>query len=116
MNANIERDYWNQLFANLLNACPIDTTNMQTHIVMFDNADEYIIEVNAPYSSYKKVVERVIDGKKQTKTITKPSVINGYSDYAQAVNSRGVHKNWIQNQIKQTGRIINAKITFLEGE
>lgn len=101
MNGNVERKYWNQLFANLLNACPVDTRNMQTHIVMFENADEYVIEVNAPYATNPKV-------NKET--------INGYSDYAQAVNARGVHKNWIQNQIKQTGRIINARITFLEGE
>lgn len=100
-NSNLERDYWMQLFANLLNACPVDTRNMQTHIVYYENANEFVIEVNAPYATNPKV-------NKET--------VNGYSDYAYVVNERGVHKNWIQNQIIQTGRIFNARITFLGGE
>lgn len=103
MQDNIERNYWNQLFANLLNDSPVDTRNMQTHIVMFENADEFVIEVNAPYATNPKV--------------NKESV-NGMSDYAYYVNyaNGSPHKNWIQNQIKQTARIINARITYLGGE
>lgn len=103
MEENIERAYWMQLFANLLNASPVDTRNMVTHIVMFENADEYVIEVNAPYATNPKVNKENV---------------NGYSDYAYAVNyaNRSPHKGWIQNQITHTARLIGARITYLGGE
>lgn len=103
MNENIERNYWMQLHANLLNACPVDTRNMQTNIVMFENADEYVIEVNAPYMTNPKIAKETVNGK---------------SDYAYDVNyaKRSPHKGWIKDQIKQTARIVNAKVTYLGGE
>ena len=103
MQDNIERNYWMQLFGNLLNASPVDTRNMQTHIVMFENADEFVIEVNAPYATNPKVNKEFVNGK---------------SDYAYDVNyaNRSPHKGWIQNQINQTARIFNARITYLGGE
>lgn len=102
-SSNLERDYWFQLFSNLVNVSPVDTRNMQTHIVMYENANEFVIEVNAPYATNPKV-------NKET--------VNGMSDYAYFVNNanKSPHKNWIQNQIIQTGRIFNARITFLGGE
>ena len=57
MNGNIEKGYWMQLFANLLNACPIDTTNMQTHIVYYEGTDSYMIEVNAPFNERQALIE-----------------------------------------------------------
>jgi hypothetical protein len=112
-SSNLERDYWMQLFANLLNACPVDTRNMKTHIVMFENPNEFVIEVNAPY---------VTNPKLQKKGIIKNTVnkIKLYfkGDYAYFVNyaNKSPHQYWIQNQINQTARIFNARITFLGGE
>lgn len=92
-----------QLFSNLVNASPVDTRNMQTHIVMYEDADNFVIEVNAPFS---------------TRPRSKTATINGKSDYAYDVNysKKSPHKNWIQNQINQTARIVNARVTYLGGE
>lgn len=93
--------YYMQLFANLVNASPVDTRNMVTHIVMYETATDYMIEVNAPFATNPK--------------INKESV-NGKSDYAYDVNygSKSPHYNWIEDQIDLTGRLIGARVTFLD--
>lgn len=97
----VGRRYYMQLLANLLNACPVDTRNMITHIVMYETADNYVIEINAPYSTNPKVNK---------------STINGKSDYAYDVNyaNRSPHKNWVEDQIKLTERIVGARVIFLD--
>lgn len=133
MQDNIERNYWMQLFGNLLNACPIDTHNMQTHIVYMENADEFVIEVNAPIKEREKLIENIEKSgtirvnkkpvKKNNNTknapqVSEPRNVDNLTDYAYDVNyaNKSPHKGWIQNQIKQTARIFNAKITYLGGE
>ena len=130
-SSNLERDYWFQLFSNLVNVSPVDTSNMQTHIVYYENANEFVIEVNAPIKEREELVaNRKKDGKvpisrnrQNGKTKSAPKASESFSienvtDYAYAVNyaNKSPHQGWIQNQIKQTGRIFNARITFLGGE
>lgn len=98
-----ERDYWQQLFANLVNASPVDTRNMQTHITLFESEDEYVIEISAPYASNPK---------------SKKSSYNGKSDYAHAVNytpNKSTY-HWVENQVKLTEKIINGKSKYLGGD
>lgn len=135
-SSNLERDYWFQLFANLVNVSPVDTRNMQSHIVYYENANEFVIEVNAPIKEREELIaNRKKDGKvpiprnrqkinrQNGKTKSAPKARESFSvenvtDYAYAVNyaNKSPHQGWIQDQIKQTGRIFNARITFLGGE
>lgn len=96
------RDYWLQLFSNLVNASPVDTRNMVTHITMFESENEFVIEIAAPYASNPK---------------SKKSSYNGKSDYAFAVNytpSKSTY-HWVEKQVKLTENIINGKSKYLGG-
>lgn len=90
---NSQRDYWMQLFANLVNASPKDTRNMVTHISLFETENEYVIEIAAPFATNPK---------------SKQTSYNGMSDYAYLVNAQKPHKGWIENQIRLTERIVNG--------
>lgn len=97
---SVEKKYWMQLFANLVNASPVDTRNMVTHITMVELNDCYEITVAAPYATNPKI---------------KKTTVNGFSDYALAVNSRKPHKNWIEKQIQLTQKIVNGRDDYLGG-
>lgn len=132
MNGNVEKGYWMQLFANLLNACPIDTTNMQTHIVYYEGTDSYMIEVNAPFNERQALIEgmqkagniRYNKTKKRNNNTNNAPMPNApkpsgqVGDYAYDVNyaSRSPHKNWIEDQINLTANIIGARVTYLGGK
>lgn len=126
---DLQRDYWNQLFSNLVNASPIDTHNMQSHIVLFENANEYVIEINAPLNERKELIS---DSKKagrikyvkktNSKTKKAPAIKETrqgvLSDYAYDVNyaNRSPHKGWVQDQIELTAKIVNGRVIYLGGD
>lgn len=95
-----DRLYWTQLFANIVNASPVDTRNMQTHIVMYENAENYVVEINAPFATNPK-----FKGDSQ----------GGKSDYAYDVNyaQRSPHLNWVERQIDLTAKIVNGRVIYL---
>ena len=97
---SFERDYWMQLHANLINACPVDTRNMVTHIALYETPSAYEIVIAAPYALNPKV-------KKQPQ--------NGVGNYAGAVNfaNRSPHKGWVEREIDYTNKIMNARTKYL---
>lgn len=128
---DLQKDYWNQLFANLVNASPIDTHNMQTHIVLFENANEYVIEINAPFNERKELISDLkkagrikVNSVKKTNSRTKkaPAIKETrqgvLSDYAYDVNyaNRSPHKGWVQEQMELTAKIVNGRIVYLGGD
>lgn len=127
---DLQRDYWQQLFANLVNASPVDTRNMQSHIVLFENANEYVIEINAPLNERKELISDSKKAKnfifvfKKTNSRTKKApAIKGtrqgvLSDYAYDVNyaNYSPHKGWVQDQIELTAKIVNGRVIYLGGD
>lgn len=101
-----DRLYWIQLHANLLNASPVDTRNMVTNIDLYESAENYVIEINAPFASNPKFME-----KNKNKGVT----VNGKSDYAYDVNyaKRSPHLNWVERQIDLTAKIVNGRVIYL---
>lgn len=97
----VDKLYYMQLFANLVNASPVDTRNMVTHIMMYETNNDFIIEINAPYSSNPKVAKESVNGK---------------SDYAYEVNygSKSPHQGWVEDQIDLTAKLVGARITYLD--
>lgn len=95
------RQFYFQLFSNLLNKCPKDTYNMVTHITMYESQDNYMIEIAAPYLSNPK---------------TRKATINGYTDYAEAVNNsefltnggKNPNYHWIEKTIERTIKVLNG--------
>lgn len=86
------RDYWMSLWANLLNASPVDTGNMKAHILAYETENHFVIAITAPYITNPKV------GVKE---------INGYTDYALEVNTINKrHIGWVNKQIKQTASLM----------
>ena len=100
---NVQRDYWMQLFSNLLNACPVDTRNMVTHIQMFETSDNFIIEIAAPYATNPRI-QATTDAR-------------GFTDYAMYVNevSRPYrdHRGWVEREMKRTQDIMNGRNQYL---
>lgn len=126
---DLQRDYWNQLFSNLVNASPVDTHNMQSHIVLFENANDYVIEINAPFNERKELISNLekagrIKYVKKTNSKTKkaPAIKETrqgvLSDYAYDVNyaNRSPHKGWVQDQIELTAKIVNGRVIYLGGD
>lgn len=99
MNGNVVRDYWMQLYSNLLNRCPVDTRNMVSHIQMTETPETYEIIVAAPYATNPK-----------SKTTMDKS---GFTDYAYYVNNRQPHLNWVEREMKRTERIMNGRSKYL---
>jgi hypothetical protein len=93
---DIQRDYWMMLFSNLVNASPVDTRNMVTHIRLFETPNTYEIMIEAPYSTNPK---------------SKTTNYKGKSDYAEEVNyaSKSPHQYWVEKQIKLTEKIIDGR-------
>lgn len=93
---DVQKEYWMQLFANLLNSCPVDTRNMITHISLYETPTEYGILVEAPYATNPK---------------SKKKSYKGLHNYAGAVNyaKKSPHYHWIENQIEYTKQIMNGK-------
>lgn len=85
------RDYWMSLWANLLNASPVDTGNMKAHILAYETENHFVIAVTAPYITNPKVGVKEIDG---------------YTDYALEVNTKQPHAGWVNTQIKQTASLM----------
>lgn len=110
----IEQDFWMQLHANLLGACPVDTRNMITHIELYETPTAYEIMVAAPYVTNPKYQQAQQQKAKAGKTPKKPKLGN----YAGAVNYalKSPHKNWIEKQIQQTINIMNGRSQYLGEE
>lgn len=98
----MQRSYWMQLFGNLVNASPVDTRNMVTHINLYETEDTYEIEVAAPYATNPK----------SKKTIDK----YGNTDYAYLVNTSGIHTGWIERQMVLTENVLNSFAKYKEKE
>ncbi len=96
---SVQKDYWMQLYSNLLNACPVDTRNMVTHISLLETPTAYTITIEAPYKTNKKC---------------KKTSYNGMHNYAGAVNyaGRSPHKYWVEKQIELTKRIMRGRNTL----
>lgn len=102
---SLAKQYWEQLYSNLVNASPVDTRNMVTHITLYGMVETdttYELLISAPYKTNPKMKNR--------------TTVNGYSDYASAVNNSGVHKGWIEEQMKLTENIINSYGRYLGEE
>lgn len=112
---DVQRDYWMQLFANLLKASPVDTRNMITHIKMYETPDAYGILIEAPYATNPKCQR-----KGQTSSTYKQKTgKNSYKstalhNYAGAVNyaTKSPHRYWVENQIELTKQIMNGRDAF----
>lgn len=100
---NTQRDYWMQLYTNLLNACPVDTRNMVTHITMYETNEFFFIEIAAPYATHPRS-KGTIDA-------------NGFTDYALYVNEvprpYRNHRGWVEREMKRTEMIMNGKDKYL---
>lgn len=91
------RDYWMSLWTNLLNASPVDTGNMKAHILAYETENHFVIAVTAPYITNPKVKLKEIDG---------------YTDYALAVNTKQPHAGWVNTQIRQTASLMGFESTM----